>query len=154
MEKVQSADHRGMTMQQMIASRLAPINTGGVNYTTVPSSPDESARNWRIQGILGAKNFMGNVVTRVELPKDKYTQQNDRTVNVTQIARDYEYHRQTVMPWNSQFMKQAQTAQRLNNPAQYSAVRQKQLTPPNSYGQFYAFMHAMAAAFGTLQVGQ
>ena len=150
MEQMQSSPHRGMTMQQMIASRLAPVNVGGLNYTTVPSSPEESARNWKIQGFLGRKNFKGNDVTRVILPKDLYKDNK----NLTQQARDYEYRRQCVEPWNSQFMKLAQTAERLNNPAQYSAVRQKQLVPPNAYGQFYAFMHAMSAAFGTLQVGQ
>jgi len=39
----------------------------------------------------------------------------------------------------------------LNNPAQASFVSQRQLTVPNAYGQFYAFMKALSAAFGTLQ---
>ncbi len=64
-------EYAQMTMQQIIASRLAPVNPGGMNYTTVPSSQKESSRNWAIQGFLGRKNFKGNDITRVVLPHDR-----------------------------------------------------------------------------------
>lgn len=137
-------EYQQKTMREIMASRLAPVNPGAMNYTTVPSSQVESARNWKIQGYLGRKNFKGNDITRVVLPHD--------TVH-SQAARDLEYRRQLAMPWNSTFMFLAQTAERLNNPAQTAAVSQRQLAPPSSYNQFYAFMHAMSAAFGSMQSG-
>lgn len=135
---------RGHTMKQLIAHKLAPVNSNGINYTTVPTSPVESDRNWRIQGYLNRKNFKGNDITRVILPHD-----NEHS----QASRDVEYRRQSAMPWNNTFMFNVQDARRLNNPAQHAAVTQRQLSPPNTYGQFYAFMHAMSAAFGSLQSG-
>ncbi len=51
---------------------------------------------------------------------------------------------------NTTIMHTPTDAQRLNNPAQAAAFNQRQLSIPSSYGQFYAFMHALAAAFGNL----
>jgi len=137
-------EYSQMTMQQIIAARLAPVNPAAVNYTTVPSSQRESQRNWNIQGWLNRKNFKGNDITRVVLPHDD---------EHSQAARDVEYRRQTVMPWGSVFMFDAQDVRRLNNPAQEAAVSQRQLVPGSTYGAFYAFMHALSAAFGSMQSG-
>jgi hypothetical protein len=86
-------------------------------------------------------NFRGMTVTAVA---NKLTSPN---VNTKKAA----YFTQLVMPWNSQFMFTPTDKERLNNPSQHSFMQQRQLTVPNAYGQFYAFMKALSAAFGTLQ---
>lgn len=139
-----NSPYKNKTMAMMVHSHLAPPNGAGIHYDTVPVSPQESQRTYAIQRNLSTKNFMGNVVTRVELPHD---------TDKSQIARTIEERRQLAMPWNSRFMHTPTDGKRLNNPAQQSAVKQRQLAPPNTYGQFYAFMHALSAAFGTLQQG-
>jgi hypothetical protein len=148
--------YNGMRMKQMVAKRLAPINPNGINYTTVPQSAQESARNYAIAANLRAKDFMGNIVTRVTLPWDApktVTEQDDRAryVKQAQTQRQVAFMRQSAMPWGSAFMVTPTDGARLNNPAQISLVTQRQLTTPSTYGQFYAFMHAMSAAFGQLQ---
>jgi hypothetical protein len=137
--------YKGQTMKQMVKTHLAPVNSSGINYTVTTSlSPNESRTNYAIQRNLSTKNFMGNVVTRVELPHD---------TDKSQLARTFEERRQLAMPWQNHFMHTDTDGKRLNNPAQKSAVSQRQLVPANTYGQFYAFMHALSAAFGTLQQG-
>jgi len=132
-------------MKHIVAHRLAPPTPGGINTTTVPQSARESQRNYAIQGFWSGMNFLvGNVFRRMELP-------NDDPHGKAQAAREQEWRRQTAMPWGSQFMHTPTDAQRLNNPAHASFVKQRQLTVPSSYGQFYAFMRAMSAAFGQLQ---
>ena len=125
-----------------IKQHLAAPSGAAINYDTVPHSQEEGMRNYNIQRNLSQKNFMGNVVTKVELPND--TPQ-------TQMQRNAEWFRQASMPWGSRFMVTPTDAARLNNNPQASFVKQRQLTPPNTYGQFYAFMHALSAAFGTLR---
>jgi hypothetical protein len=145
----------GKSMAQIVAARLAPVNPNGVNYTTVPQSATESARNYKIAANMRTKDFTGNIVTRVTLPWDapKGTEPDERGryIKQAQAARQAEYMRQAAMPWGSQFMVTPTDGARLNNPAQQSFVTQRQLTTPSTYGQFYAFMHAMSAAFGQLQ---
>lgn len=134
--------YRNMTMKQMVARKLVE-NPAGINQTvTAALSPAESQRNWNIQANFGQKNFMGDVVTRVILPHDTPDSQRHR---------ELEYRRQIAQPWESVFMNTSTDLQRLNNPAQASFVNQRQLTIPSTAGQFYAFMHALSAAFGTLQ---
>lgn len=130
-------------MQAMVASKQQ-TNASGINYTTTAAlSPRESQRNYAIQLNLSQKNFQGLMVTRVELPQDEINSQQTR-------ERMQRY--QIAQPWQSHFMNTATDKERLNNPAQYSNYnRQRRLVPPNTYGQFYAFMHALSAAFGTLQ---
>jgi hypothetical protein len=137
----------GMHMKEMVHQHLGPVSSGG------SSSPDpsyldtsESARNYKITARLNAKNFMGNIVTRVELPNDKGDD--------NQIARNKEWFRQAAMPWGYTWMTTPNQAQRMNNNAQASFVKQRQLSIPNTYGQFYAFMHALSAAFGNLGTGK
>jgi hypothetical protein len=136
----------GRQMKQMVKSHLGPQSTGGAS-TPNPStlSPVESAQNYKIASRLNAKNFMGNVYSRIVLPHDTAK---------SQPGREAEYWRQSAMPWGSAFMSTPTDAQRLNNPSQSSFTKQRQLSIPNTYGQFYAFMHALSAAFGNLQQGQ
>ncbi len=138
--------YQGRTMKQIIAHELAPINPNGLNETvTVALSPAESKRNYAIQSWLGKKNFPGNDKTRVMLPFDD---------TKSQEIRYAETRRQLAMPWGNVFMHTPTDGKRLNNVSQQSFISQPRLTIPNSYGQFYAFMHALSAAFGTLQGGQ
>lgn len=156
MPKGSPCPHKGMLMSQMVKSHLAPVTPGGMNYDTVPQSAEESARNNAIQSFWNGMNYRGNIVTRVVLPNDaqKNAVGDDRSEQIrrAQAGRQAEFMRQSAMPWGSQFMRTSTDAQRLNNPAQSSFVKQRQLTVPNTYGQFYAFMHAMSAAFGNLNV--
>lgn len=133
----------GQRMKEMVRSHLGPTSHGSASYE-VPSTldPEESKRNYKITAWLNSKNFMGNVVTRLVYPHDKTGSQQER---------EREWFRQSAMPWGDQFMQTPTDPQRLNNPQQQSFVKQKQLTIPDSYGQFYAFMHALSAAFGNLQ---
>lgn len=79
---------------------------------------------------------------RMVLPKD---------TEHSQALRQLEWNRQASMPWLSHFMVTSTDKERLNNPGQTALVKQRQLAPPSSYGQFYAFMHALSAAFGTIK---
>jgi hypothetical protein len=142
--------NQGMTMAQMVKSHLGPTSTGSSSYPE-PSVLDteESQRNWNIAAILNAKNWMGMIKTNVVLPKDGTT---EKQVKQAQAARSAEFFRQSAMPWGNQYMPS--DPNRLNNPAQSSFVKQRQLNVGSSYGQFYAFMHALSAAFGQLKQGQ
>jgi hypothetical protein len=137
--------HSGQRMKDMVASHLGPTSHGSASYIEPSTlSPTESARNYKITAWLNSKNFMGNVVTRLTYPHDK---------TGSQQAREKEWFRQAHMPWGDQFMATPTDTERLNNPSQESFVKQRQLTIPDTYGQFYAFMHALSAAFGNLQQG-
>lgn len=146
--------YRGMTMKKIVAKALAPITPGGVNDTTVPQSAQESARNQAIASFWNGMNFRGMIIPRVVLPndahKDAIGDNRSDQIEKAQARRQAEWNRQSAMPWGNSFMHTPTDAQRLNNPAQQSFVSQRQLTVPNTYGQFYAFMHAMSAAFGNL----
>lgn len=130
-------------MRAMVA-RKQQTNPSGINYTTSATlSPRESSRNYAIQRNLSTKNFQGLMVTRVQLPQDEVNSQQ---------TREKMQRYQITQPWQNHFMNTATDKERLNNPAQYSNYhKQRRLVVPNSYGQFYAFMHALSAAFGTLQ---
>jgi hypothetical protein len=138
----------GKTMAAMVKHRLAPVPGGSVNPSYVPLDPAESSRNQRIAANMRKIAHVTNTtIMRVVLPNDGGTHEQEEKA---QAGRQAEWYRQASMPWGSQFMRTPTDTQRLNNPAQYSAVRQRQLTIPNTYGQFYAFMHALSAAFGNL----
>ena len=127
-------------LSKTIKKALAPPTYLNPSYTSF--SEEEGARDYKIQVAVNEQNFRGMTVTHV---------QNKLVTPNLQQKRD-EYFRQAVMPWNSQFMPpEPSMPQRLNNPMQSSFVTQRQMTIPNTYGQFYAFMHALSAAFGTLQ---
>jgi hypothetical protein len=137
--------HTGMQMKHMVASHLGPTSHGSSSYEQPSTlSPAESDRNYKITARLNAKNFMGNVFTRFVLPHDP---------EHAHEARAAEYFRQSAMPWGSVYMHTPTDPNRLNNPAQSSFVKQRQLNVGSTYGQFYAFMHALSAAFGNLSTG-
>lgn len=133
----------GQAMGAMVHRRLASPPVGGFNPSYVPLDAAESSRNVNV-----ASNLRGTVgpwriiKTHVVLPQD-----GARSAQL----RQYEFEKQSSMPWYSFFMHTATDKQRLNNPAQIAAVKQRQLTVPSTYGQFWAFMHALSAAFGTLR---
>ena len=141
-----TSPHKGMMIKHMVAART-PVTPGGINETTIPLSPKESGRNQAIQGFWNAMYTRGAHITRVVLPHDL---PGEDGLEKSQRARQVEWDRQSSMPWGSNFMHTPTDAQRLNNPAMASAMKQRQLTIPSSYGQFYAFMHALSAAFGQL----
>jgi hypothetical protein len=148
--KANDSPYKGMTMQRMIQARqehITPSNNGVASL-----NPAESARNYRITARLNSKNFMGMIIQRVVLPHDTKPGMTDdqqaAAIKQAQDARQQEFYRQASMPWGSVFMVTPTDKQRLNNPAMASALKQKQLAPPSTYGQFYAFMHAVSAAFG------
>ena len=134
--------HSGMHMKQMVKGHLGATSHGSSSYEQPSTlSPVESQRNYKIASWLNQKNFMGNVFTRFVLPHDTQKSHEQRAA---------EYFRQAAMPWGSEFMHTPTDAKRLNNPAQSAFVKQRQLNVGSSYGQFYAFMHALSAAFGTI----
>lgn len=136
-------------MQKMVKARLAPMPAGAINPSYTPLDAAESARNYQIAaGLRKLAHVTNTRIMRVVLPNDPRSEDD---LKKAQSGRQAEWMRQAAMPWGNSFMHTPTDAQRLNNPAQASAVSQRQLTIPNTYGQFYAFMHALSAAFGTLQ---
>jgi hypothetical protein len=133
--------YKGMTVTQIMAGKkLQPPVGAGINTTTVPISGTESKDNY---GFAKFRNFyQGLIVRRMHLPND---------TRESQAYRQVEWDRQSAMPWGNAYMHTPTDKERLNNPAQKAAVSQRQLVPPNSYQQWYAFMQAMSAAFGSLR---
>ncbi|SRR5258708_32816878 len=109
------------------------------SYTSF--SEEEGQRDYKIAVNINEMNFRGMTVTAVG---NKLTSPNVKT-------KRNAYFTQLVMPWNNVLMVTPTDKERLNNPAQHSFMQQRQMTVPNAYGQFYAFMKALSAAFGTLQ---
>jgi len=102
----------------------------------------QGTRDYKITAQLNEMNFRGLTVTAI---------MDNRLVTPNVEQKKEEYYKQLHMQWNNEFMHTPTDKQRLNNPAQDSFVSQRQMTIPNVYGQFYAFMKALSAAFGTLQ---
>lgn len=135
--------YQGKTVAQMIAARqIRKPESAGINYDVVPHDEHKAQRMYRIQAWWNRHNFMGNDVTRVELPND---------VPQSQPMRNAEWFRQSAMPWGNHFMVTPTDKQRENNFAMVQQNKQRQRTDPSTYGQFYAFMHALSAAFGTIR---
>src|SRR6266571_1218218 len=78
-------------------------------------------------------------------------QQGARDYKITTNLNELNFRGLTVTAIMDNRLVTPNVTQRLNNPAQDSFVNQRQMTIPNVYGQFYAFMKALSAAFGTLQ---
>lgn len=155
------SSYKGMQMKQMVAQHLGPISHGSSSYEQPSTlSPKESARDYRIARNMPGRFFQGLHKMHIVLPKDEGAKQiatgNDRNAQIqkAQAARQAEFMRQASMPWLSHFMVTETDKQRENNVAMASFVKQRQLSPPSTYGQFYAFMHALSAAFGNLSSGQ
>lgn len=133
---------------RMSAGVQAP---GGVKQDYIPKATD-SARVEQIQANLRGIAFR-NDWTRVVLPGDDCGcggAKSAHSIQQAQAKREADFRREASYGRFSQFMVTPTDAQRLNNPAQQSFVSQRQLTVPNTTNQFYAFMHAIAAAFGSL----
>jgi hypothetical protein len=128
------------SIKSFFKKALAPPAYLNPSYTSF--SEEEGARDYKITERMQEMNFRGNTVNAVL--------GNKLVTPNAQVKRD-EYFRQLVMDWNNQFMRVPLQAERMNNPAHMSFVRQPQLTVPNAYGQWYAFMKALSAAFGTIQ---
>jgi hypothetical protein len=123
-----------------IKKALAPPAYLNPSYTSFDE--EQGVRDYKIAVNLNEMNWRGMTVTAI--------MDNPLVSRNVQVKRDA-YFRQLVMPWNNNFMVTPTDKDRLNNPAQNSFVSQRQMTVPNVYGQFYAFMKALSAAFGTLQ---
>jgi len=139
---------KGKTMAQLVKRRLAPTPAAAISPSYTPQDAAESSRNYAIAANMRKMAHVVNTtIMRVVLPHDGH---NDVAVRQAQELRQAEWYHQAVMPYYSNFMHTPTDAQRLNNPAQAAAMQQRQMTIPSTYGQFYAFMHAMSAAFGQL----
>ena len=130
---------QGNKLATFFRKALAPPAYLNPSYTSF--SEKEGARDYKITVNMNEMNFRGMTVNAVG---------NKLVTNNLQRKRD-EYFRQLAMDWNNHFMVVPLEAQRLNNPAHMSFISQRQLTVPNAYGQWYAFMKALSAAFGTIQ---
>lgn len=126
-------------IRSAIKKAMAPPNYLNPSYTSFDE--EQGARDYQIQRNIQDMNFRGLTVTQV----------HNKLVTPNLRQKRDEYFTQLRMEWNNQFMVVPAQAERLNNPMQESFNKQRQLTVPNAYGQFYAFMHALSAAFGTLQ---
>lgn len=126
-------------VRSYIKKALAPPAYLNPSYSSF--SEEQGQRDYAIQRNINEMNLRGMTVTQVhnKIAPSNLVDKRDR------------YFRQLVMPWNSTFMTVPLQAERLNNQSQASFISQRQLTIPNTYGQFYAFMNALSAAFGTLQ---
>lgn len=135
--------YKGKTVAQMMLPKyMKAPDSSGINYDVVPHSRSEGQKNFALQKF---RNFyQGLHVQRMVLPNDG---------KESQIGRQYEWNRQSSMPWGNHFMATPTDKDRLSNPGVTAARKQRQLTIPDSYGQFYAFMKALSAAFGTIQGG-
>jgi len=143
-----SRPNKGKKMADLVHNRLAPPPGGGVNPQYVPLDANESHRNYEIaSNMRKMAHIVNTTIMRVMLPNDGKRPDQWKKA---QDARQQEWYHQASMPYYSNFMHTPTDAQRLNNPAQAAAFNQRQLSIPSSYGQFYAFMHALAAAFGNL----
>jgi hypothetical protein len=140
--------HRGQTiMQMMYAKKQVPSDPHGMTFTTIPHSIEEGQKNFNAQRYRNF--FQGMSRNKIDLPND-VTQHGN---NVSDAHRNAMFMHNSAMPWNNKFMVTETDAGRLNNVSQQSFVKQKQWTGPNSLTQFYAFMHAMSAAFGQIASG-
>lgn len=126
-------------MRSLVKKLMAP--PAYLNPSYVVFDETQGQRDYNIQRNLQEMNFRGLTVTAVF---NKLVTPNIEQKRVALLS-------QARMDWNNQFMVVPLQAERLNNQSQQSFVSQRQMTVPSSYGQFYAFMHALSAAFGTLQ---
>lgn len=130
----------------LLRKSLAPPRYLNPSYTSF--SAEQGQRDFKITENLQEMNFRGMTVNAIS--GNIRGNVNTLVTSNVQHKRD-EYFRQLVMPWNNDFMIEPLQPQRLNNPAQASFNSQPQMSVPNVYQQFYAFMKALSAAFGTLQ---
>lgn len=121
------------------------------SITTTESYPHDPG----LAGIwYNIASFMRHFAIRGADYQDKYYLPGDVLkdgVNVSAQLRVAEMRRQYAMDWNNHFMTAANTVDRLQPVGGVSTMaKQKQLTVPNVYSQFYAMMLAMKSSFGNL----
>jgi hypothetical protein len=134
-----------------VLKNLGAQAPGGVKRDYVPKATD-SDRIENIQANLRGVAFR-NDWTRVIIPGDDCGcggAASAASIKKAQDAREKQFRIEASYGRFSQFMVTPTDQERLNNPAQQSFVQQRQLSIPSTTGQFYAFMHAIAAAFGSL----
>ncbi|SRR6266567_4649213 len=127
-------------ISKYIKGALAPPAYLNPSYTSFDET--QAQRDFKIAVNLNEMNFRGMTVNAIVA--NKLVSPN---LNIKRNA----YFTQLRMDWNNQFMHTPTDKERLNNPSQESYVSQRQMAIPNVYQQFYAFMKALSAAFGTLQ---
>lgn len=129
----------GKRVDAIIKKAMAPPAYLNPSYTVFDEQ--QGQRDYKIQTNINEVNFRGQTVNAVYNKLVTNNVKSKRDATVAQARGE----------WNNQFMVTPNQGERLNNPAQQSFVSQRQMTVPSTYGQFYAFMHALSAAFGTLQ---
>jgi hypothetical protein len=127
-------------VSRYIKKAFAPPVYLNPSYTSFDES--QAQRDYKITTQLNEMNFRGMTVNAII---------DNHLVTQNVEHKKQAYFEQLHMEWNNQFMHTPTDKERLNNPAQSSFVNQRQMTVPNVYQQFYAFMKALSAAFGTLQ---
>lgn len=141
----------GKALDGVVKGALGQRAPGGEKQDYIPKATD-SARIQDIQAGLRGIAYR-NDWTRVVLPGDDCGcggLKSAASIKQAQARREAQFRREASNARFSVYMATPTDAQRLNNPAQQSFVQQRQLTQPSTTGQFYAFMHAIAAAFGSL----
>lgn len=125
---------------------IAPPAYLNPSYTVF--SEKEGERSYKIATNINEMNFRGMTVNAI---MSNINGNVNKLVSQNVEVKKQAYFTQLRMDWNNVFMVPPNQPQRLNNPMQESYMRQKQMSVPNVYQQFYAFMKALSAAFGTLQ---
>lgn len=135
----------------VVAGATGQRAPGGVKQDYIPKATD-SDRIQNIQAGLRGIAFR-NDWTKVVLPGDDCGcggLKSTASIKQAQARREAQFRKEASNQRFSVFMATPTDQARLNNPAQQSFVQQRQLTQPSTSKQFYAFMHAIAAAFGSL----
>lgn len=142
----------GKVLNSNVMRRLAAPAPGGAKRDYIPFVP-ENQNIQAIQAQLRGVAFR-NDWTRVVIPGDDCGcggTKSASSIKQAQARREQQFRKEASYARFSTFMETPTDNQRLNNPAQQSFVQQRQLTIPNTQRQFYAFMHAVSAAFGSLE---
>jgi hypothetical protein len=140
----------GSTMQtpDMYMRKAVQQNTSITTTESYPHDPGLAGIWYNMAAFLRHFGFRGADY------QDKYYLPNDvieKGVNLSAKQRVAEMQRQYAMDWNNHFMSAANTVDRLNPVGGVTTMaKQKQLTVPNVYSQFYAMMLAMKSSFGSL----
>lgn len=143
--------HMTKAIDHVVKNHLGWNSPAGQNNNYIPKATDSAAfqeAQAHLRGIAFRNDW-----TRVVLPGDDCGcggEKSEASIRAAQARREAAFRREASTARFSNFMVTPTDAQRLNNPAQQSFVQQRQLTVPNTTSQFYAFMHAISAAFGSL----
>lgn len=141
----------GAALDKLVAANAGQRAPGGMKQDYVPKATDSA----RVEGIQAGLRGIAyrNDWTPVVLPGDDCGcggATSAKSIKQAQALREAAFRREASTARFSTFMVTQTDKQRLNNPAQQSFMQQRQLTVPNTTRQFYAFMHALSAAFGSI----